>query len=206
MNLSEEQKKIGKQNFDDAVGVTRRDFLTGTVAAGLATGAGLGSIYFGYGKSVGDPLRVGVIGTGDEGSVLIGAHNPDYMNIVAIADVRPYNVYRAFHGDMSSANAYAVRPGLLSKYHWNNEDEGRKNVKVYGAYEELLATKSLSDANLLAPYKLIGLLALSVESATTFLTLLSIAASITFIAPLTLVLIHSKGLYSAVGTIFVAAA
>ena len=84
MNLSDEQKKIGKENFNDAVGVTRRDFLTGTVAAGLATGAGLGSIYFGYGKSVGDPLRIGVIGTGDEGSVLLGAHNPDYLNVVAI--------------------------------------------------------------------------------------------------------------------------
>ncbi len=154
MNLSEEQKKIGKQNFDDAVGVTRRDFLTGTVAAGLATGAGLGSIYFGYGKSVGDPLRVGVIGTGDEGSVLIGAHNPDYMNIVAIADVRPYNVYRAFHGDMSSANAYAVRPGLLSKYHWNNEDEGRKNVKVYGAYEELLADENIEAVVIALPLHL----------------------------------------------------
>ena len=45
----EAQKKIGKDNFDDVVGLTRRDFLTGTLAAGLATGAGLGSIYVGYG-------------------------------------------------------------------------------------------------------------------------------------------------------------
>ncbi|MFM8435817.1 MAG: twin-arginine translocation signal domain-containing protein, partial [Planctomycetia bacterium] len=73
MNLSEAQKWVGKENFDDVVSVTRRDFLTGTVAAGIASGAGLGSIYFGYGKSVGSPLRVGVVGTGDEGSVLIGA-------------------------------------------------------------------------------------------------------------------------------------
>jgi predicted dehydrogenase len=139
MNLSEEQKTIGKENFTDAVGVTRRDFLTGTVAAGLATGAGLGSIYFGYGKSVGNPLRVGVIGTGDEGSVLIGAHNPDYLNVVAIADIRPYNVFRAFHGDMASPSAYQARPGLIAKYKWATEDEGRKKVKVYGAYEDLLA-------------------------------------------------------------------
>jgi predicted dehydrogenase len=143
MNLSEEQKKIGKENFDDAVGVTRRDFLTGTVAAGLATGAGLGSIYFGYGKSVGNPLRVGVVGTGDEGSVLLGAHNPDYLNVVAIADIRPYNVFRAFHGDVSSPSAYAARPGLMSKYQWTTEDEARRKVKVYGAYEELLADKDI---------------------------------------------------------------
>jgi predicted dehydrogenase len=143
MNLSDEQKKIGKENFNDAVGVTRRDFLTGTVAAGLATGAGLGSIYFGYGKSVGDPLRIGVIGTGDEGSVLLGAHNPDYLNVVAIADIRPYNVFRAFHGDMSSPSAYQARPGLMAKYQWSTEDEARKKVKVYGAYEELLADKDI---------------------------------------------------------------
>jgi len=68
MNLTPEQKTIGKENFTEAVNITRRDFLSGTVAAGLATGAGLGSIYFGYGASVGDPLRVGFIGTGDEGA------------------------------------------------------------------------------------------------------------------------------------------
>ncbi|MEI7863627.1 MAG: twin-arginine translocation signal domain-containing protein, partial [Planctomycetota bacterium] len=113
MNLNETQKKIGKENFDDVVGLTRRDFLTGTLAAGLATGAGLGSIYFGYGQSVGSPLRVGVIGTGDEGSVLLGAHSPDYLQVVAIADLRPYNVFRAFHGDVSSPTAYAARPGLM---------------------------------------------------------------------------------------------
>ena len=139
MNLSEPQQTIGKENFTDVVNITRRDFLTGTLAAGIATGAGLGSIYFGYGKSVGDPLRVGVLGTGDEGSVLLGAHNPDYLNVVAIADIRPYNVFRAFHGDVSSPAAYTARPGLMSKYKWTSEDEARKQVKVYGAYEELLA-------------------------------------------------------------------
>ena len=51
-----------------------------------------------------------------------------------------------------------------------------------------------------------GLLALSVDNATTFLTSLSMHASITFIAPSILVFTHSKGLYSAVGTILVAAA
>ena len=139
MNLTEQQKQIGKENFDDAVAITRRDFLAGTVAAGVATGAGLGSIYFGYGKSVGDPLRVGFLGTGDEGSVLLGAHNPEYLNVVAIADIRPYNVFRAFHGDVSSPSANKARPGLMSKYKWSTEDAARAKVKVYGAYEDMLA-------------------------------------------------------------------
>ncbi|MNR28144.1 hypothetical protein D3C85_1454550 [compost metagenome] len=64
----------------------------------------------------------------------------------------------------------------------------------------------MSDASFVAPYRLIGLLALSVESATTPFTPLSMHASIRFIAPLMLVFTHSNGLYSAVGTILVAAA
>jgi len=154
MNLSEAQKWVGKDNFVDAIAVTRRDFLTGTVAAGIATGAGLGSIYFGYGKSVGSPLRIGVVGTGDEGSVLLGAHNPDYLNVVAIADIRPYNVYRAFHGDASSASANTARPGLMAKYKWATEDEARKKVKVYGAYEELLADKNVEAVVIALPLHL----------------------------------------------------
>ena len=154
MNLTEEQKAIGKENFTDAVNITRRDFLAGTVAAGLASGAGLGSIYFGYGTSVGDPLRVGVLGTGDEGCVLLGAHNPDYLNVVAIADVRPYNVYRAFHGDVSSPTAYQARPGLMSKYKWSTEDAAREKVKVYAAYEDLLADKDVEAVIIALPLHL----------------------------------------------------
>ena len=154
MNLTEEQKAIGKENFTDAVNITRRDFLAGTVAAGLASGVGLGSIYFGYGTSVGDPLRVGVLGTGDEGCVLLGAHNPDYLNVVAIADVRPYNVYRAFHGDVSSPTAYQARPGLMSKYKWSTEDAAREKVKVYAAYEDLLADKDVEAVIIALPLHL----------------------------------------------------
>ena len=51
-----------------------------------------------------------------------------------------------------------------------------------------------------------GLAALSVESATTPFTRASMAALTTFSAPNTLVLMHSNGLYSAMGTCFSAAA
>jgi len=154
MNLTEQQKQIGKENFDEAVAITRRDFLAGTVAAGVATGAGLGSIYFGYGKSVGDPLRVGFLGTGDEGSVLLGAHNPEYLNVVAIADIRPYNVFRAFHGDVSSPSAYKNRPGLMAKYKWSTEDAARAKVKVYGAYEDMLADPDIEAVVIALPLHL----------------------------------------------------
>ena len=73
--LSADQREVGEHNYYSAVGsyydVNRRDFLRGIVAAGAVSGAGLGAAYFGYGK-VKDPVRVAVIGTGDEGNVLIG--------------------------------------------------------------------------------------------------------------------------------------
>ncbi len=142
MNLSPEQKEIGRDNYYEAMGVSRRDFMKGVIAAGAVSGAGLGAMYFGYEK-VTDPVKVGVIGTGDEGNVLIGAINPEYVQVVAIADIRPYSIHRAFHGDWASPTAQAVRKGLMAVYGWKSEDEARKHVKVYdgknGGYEALIA-------------------------------------------------------------------
>lgn len=140
MYLTPEEKEIGKENFNTAVawGLSRRDLLKGTIAAGLVTGAGLGTFYYGYGKSLDKPLRVGVIGTGDEGNVLIGAINPNFLQVVAISDIRPYNVHRAFHGDWYSEEQLKVRPGLLRVYGWATEEQARKQVKVYTDYKELI--------------------------------------------------------------------
>jgi len=136
MELTPEQREIGKQNFYEAVGTTRRDFLKGTLAAGAVAGGSLGAMYFGYGASVENPVRVGIIGTGDEGGVLIGALNPAYVDVVAIADIRPYSIYRAFHGDAGNKNA---RPGLMTVYGWGSEEAARDHVKVYtDNYDELL--------------------------------------------------------------------
>jgi predicted dehydrogenase len=139
MYLSPEEKAVGQGNFQNAIGVTRRDFLKTGIAAGAVSGAGLGAMYFGYEAAVSNPLRVGFIGTGDEGNVLLGAITPSYINVVAIADIRPYNIHRAFHGDHSSENALKVRSGLMTKYGWSTEDEARKHVKVYDQdYHDLL--------------------------------------------------------------------
>lgn len=144
MNLSPEEKKIGKQNFDEAVGTTRRDFLKNTVLVGGAAAAtSLGSIYFGYGPKLDDRLRVGIIGTGDEGGVLIGAINPDYIDVVALADIRPYSLHRAFYGDWYSTGAHAARPGLLDVYKktegWADRSAAEQHIKIYSnSYDELL--------------------------------------------------------------------
>jgi len=142
MNLSPEERQVGRENFSAAAayGLSRRGLLQGTITAGLVAGGGLGTFYYGYEKSLGKPLRVGVIGTGDEGSVLLGAVNPDFIRVVAIADIRPYNIHRAFHGDWYSDEQLKVRPGLMAKYGWKTEDEARKHVKVYDKdYKELVA-------------------------------------------------------------------
>jgi len=155
MNLSPEERQIGKENFQTAIGdeLTRREFLERSLAAGLVSGAGLGAFYFGY-QAISDPVRIGVIGTGDEGGVLIGAHTPDYAQVVAIADIRPYNIHRAFHGDNSSESAKAVRTGLMSKYDWETEEAAREHVKVYEDYKELLADPDIEGVIIALPLHL----------------------------------------------------
>ena len=139
--LTPEQKQTGEDNYHEAVGVTRRDFVKGVASAGVVSGAGLGAMYFGYGK-VTDPVRVGVIGVGDEGNVLLGGCTPEYVNVVAVADIRPSSIHRAFHGDWSSDAALAARPGLIKQYGYSSLKEAQKNVKVYdesnGGMEALL--------------------------------------------------------------------
>ena len=83
------------------------------------------------------PLPIGIIGTGDEGGVLIGALNPEYVDVVAISDIRPYNVHRAIHGDQSSPAVQAVRPGVDGKY----------AIKDLPAGEYLLAAVTDIDQN-----------------------------------------------------------
>jgi predicted dehydrogenase len=140
--LTPEEREVGKDNYHEAVSVTRRDFLLANVlGAGALSAAGLGAAYFNYEK-VANPVRIGVIGTGDEGNVLIGAMNPNYVQVVAIADIRPYNIHRAFHGDWGGGDpslTHSIRTGLNEKYGWKSETEARQNVKVYDKdYHELI--------------------------------------------------------------------
>ena len=141
MNISPEDRAIGKENFQAVVGsdLLRAPRMRETIDEMLSSGQGMGARYFGYGAEVSPPVRIGIIGTGDEGGVLIGALNPRYVQVVAIADIRPFSVYRAFHGDKTSADVWQIRCGLMKKYGWPDEETARKQVKVYdGKYEDLL--------------------------------------------------------------------
>src|SRR5436190_7711466 len=145
--LTPEERETGKENFYAAMGALdqspaaeafkRRDFLKGVIGVGTAAGLTTGCKYFGY-TPIGDPLRVAVIGAGDEGGVLIGAINPDYVKVVSICDIRPYNVHRAFHGDWASDAAAVARPGLISKYGYADEKAAKKEIKVESDYKKVL--------------------------------------------------------------------
>lgn len=154
MNPTPEQKEIGRGNYYSAVGeyekIHRRDFLTRTVAGGAALGAGVGAMYFGYGKPS-RPIRIAVIGTGDEGSVLIGALNPDYVEVKAICDCRPSSQFRAFHGDWSTANTISVRPGLMNVFGWKSEEEARRHVKVYADYMDVMKDPEIEGVIIATP-------------------------------------------------------
>jgi len=90
-NLTAEQRALGRQNANTAIGVTRRDFLkaTAVTAPGIA--------YFGY-KTLGDdrPVRAAIIGTGNEGcQAMIRDHNRDYLDYIRVCDARPSQLERA---------------------------------------------------------------------------------------------------------------
>ena len=138
MDLSPEEIEIGKDNFSGAIGVTRREFLAG-VAAG---GTGLGAAYFGYEKLQGNPVKVGFIGTGDEGNILLTQHPPAYMNIVAVADIRPTNRERAMKGD---GNEHRV--GLIKKL----GEKAAAKIKVYSDHKDLLADKDIEAVVIAVP-------------------------------------------------------
>ena len=125
MQLTPEQQRLGKDNFHEAVSFTRRSFLVGAAAAV----PGLGAAYFGYEHLQGNPVKVGFIGSGDEGSVLLGQHPPAYMDIVAVADLRDLNRVRALHGDGND-----VRPGLIKKL----GREQAMGIKLYRDHREML--------------------------------------------------------------------
>ncbi len=73
MQLNEGQKEIGRRNFLKAV------------AALPAVGA------FAYTAAQAGPVKIGIIGTGMEGRILIQAMDPKYTYIVAMSDIRPDN-------------------------------------------------------------------------------------------------------------------
>lgn len=137
IDLTPEQREIGKQNFQRIVGhhyeVNRRQFLGGVLAASAAIPLGAAA-YYGYKKLEGSPIKAGLIGAGDEGGVLVGEHNPDYMEFIAVSDIRPSCVRGIFDG----APPTALRKGFNRIY-------GTKagNIKRHVDYRDMLKDKDI---------------------------------------------------------------
>ena len=128
MDLTPEQTQIGKDNFHEVVGITRRDMIKGTVAVGT----GLGAMYFGYKKLNGSPVKAAFIGCGDEANVLLTEHPEEYLDVVAIADPRPGNIENTFKGTHPEA-----RIGLNKKL----GQARASSIRVYSDHLELLKDK-----------------------------------------------------------------
>src|SRR4051794_13271521 len=91
-NLTPEQRALGRENANRALGVTRRDMLKAAAAA-----PALGAFYFGY-ENLGEqpPVRAALIGTGNEGcQAMIREHNRDYLDFIGFCDIRPSQQERA---------------------------------------------------------------------------------------------------------------
>jgi predicted dehydrogenase len=146
-SLTPEQMETGKANFARAAdGLTRRGFLKSLTIAGGAVAVAAPAAYFGYKglEGLGGPIKVALIGAGDEGGVLIGQHNPKYLEIIAVCDVRPSNKIRAFKGELDPGSP---RPGLNRIYNGNMEGK----IKAYDDYLEMLkAHKGELDAVIIA--------------------------------------------------------
>jgi len=124
MHLTPEEREQGKRNFNEVLGMTRRDFLRAAAAA-----PALGAFYFGYRALRGNPVRAGLIGTGNEGGILITESNPEYLRFIAYSDIRPSQQRKAVEGE---GNPFRI--GFKNLYGAAEADR----IRFYLDYRELL--------------------------------------------------------------------
>jgi predicted dehydrogenase len=147
IDISPEQREIGKENFArTAEGLTRRGFMKSMVA-GAAVVPVAAAVYFGYKSIAGNPVKAAIIGCGDEGGVLVGEHNPEYLQFIACCDIRPSNKKRIYDGD---PKAIALRKGFKKHYGSNAE----KDIKYYTDYQEMLKDKDIEAVVIALPLHL----------------------------------------------------
>jgi threonine dehydrogenase-like Zn-dependent dehydrogenase len=120
-NLTPEERVLGRENANRALGISRRDLLKAAAAA-----PALGAFYFGYESMNGkDPVRAAIIGTGDEGcQAMIRSHNRAYLDFVGYCDIRPSQQERAVKefsnhadyspGDVKKLKKYATKDEMYA--------------------------------------------------------------------------------------------
>jgi predicted dehydrogenase len=157
LDLTPEQKEIGKTNFQRVVGhlaepaapakgVNRRQFMKGLIAAGAVVPVSA-ALYFGYSndKFREKPVKTGLIGAGDEGGVLVGEHNPKYLEFVAYSDIRPFNQKRIFAGEPT---------GPRKGFNFHYGSKAKDKIKLYEKYPDLLANPEIEAVVIALPLHL----------------------------------------------------
>ncbi len=147
IDLTPEQRAAGEANFKNVtehLGLNRRDFLKAGVLGAGAVGGSAAAVWFGYQSLQGKPVKAVLIGGGDEGGVLVGEHNPDFLRFTGVCDIRPSNMRRVFEGEgptslrkgfkriygLQAENEIAKFSTLESLYQWLSEDKEGKEVEV----------------------------------------------------------------------------
>jgi predicted dehydrogenase len=121
--LTPEQRVLGRENADRAMGVSRRDLLKAAAAA-----PALGAFYFGYTELNAKPVRAAIIGTGDEGcQAMIKFHNRAYVDFIGFCDIRPSQRERAVkefsnHKDYTAAQAKKLKQYGTKEEMYNDPD------------------------------------------------------------------------------------
>jgi predicted dehydrogenase len=143
LDLTPEQKQTGKENAARAGdGLTRRGFMKSLAITGAAVVPTAAAVYFGYHVAAqGNPVKAALIGAGDEGGVLVGEHNPEFLQFVAVCDLRPSNMKRIFDGDPKSP----LRKGFNKVY---GGDAG--HIKKYDDYPTMLKEEKDLEAVVIA--------------------------------------------------------
>ncbi len=137
LDLTPDEKLYGKANFTEvSTDLTRRGFMKSMVVAGGAVAVAGAAGYYGYQALGGKPVKAALIGGGDEGGVLIGEHNPEYLEFVAACDIRPTNMKRIFDGE----GANTLRKGFRFHYGKDCDKEGAPHyIHKYDDYKKMLA-------------------------------------------------------------------
>ena len=144
IDLTPEQRQTGTDNYVRTTeGLTRRGFMQSmAAAAGGAAVAASAAVYFKYESPHGRPVQTALIGAGDEGGVLVGEHNPEFMEFVAVCDIRPSNQKRIFEGEPTG-----LRKGFKRIYGGNAEKQIHKYT---GDYKEMLRNEKDVEAVVIA--------------------------------------------------------
>jgi predicted dehydrogenase len=126
-HLTPDQRVLGRENANQALGLSRRDLLKAAAAA-----PAMGAFVFGYhGMGNKSPVRAAIIGTGDEGcQAMIRSHNRAYLDFVGFCDIRPSQQARAVKEFSNHADYSAADVKKRKRYGTKEEIYADPNVEV----------------------------------------------------------------------------